>query len=272
MPEGQYVATNSPEDVEWERVGLIEEMCDGITTRHLGALGIESGWRCVDVGAGRGSVARWLAERVGPSGQVVAADLNPRLLRRAHFPPNVEVREHNIVTQDLEAARYDLVHCRALLMNLPQPELALEHMAAAVRPGGWLCIEEGDFSSFGAADAEYPGGAAFNRTSHACFDALHTAGSLDTTFGRRTLALIEGLGFASTGAVGGVILGKGGDHPVGRFYNQTFQTPGFEALVDRGVVTREAFDHMCALLEDSAFGLVGPIVFSAWGRRSSRRS
>lgn len=272
MPEGQYVAINSPEDVEWERVGLIEEMCDGISTRHLEALGIESGWRCIDVGAGRGSIARWLAERVGPSGQVVAADLNPRLLRRAHLPPNVEVREHNILTQDLEAEQYDLVHCRALLMNLPQPALALGRMAAAVRPGGWLCIEEGDYSAFGAVDAEYPGATAFNRTFHACLEALHTAGSADIRFGRRTLALIEGLGFASIGAAGEVILGKGGNHPVGRLYSQTVRTPGFEALVERGVVTREEFEHMCALLENSAFGFVGLIVFCAWGQRSSSGS
>jgi hypothetical protein len=39
MQEGQYVATVSPEDIEWERVGLLEAMCDGITTRYLDALG-----------------------------------------------------------------------------------------------------------------------------------------------------------------------------------------------------------------------------------------
>ena len=95
MPEGQYVAIVSPEDIEWERVGVLEAMCDGITTRYLDALGIASGWRCIDIGAGRGSIARWLAERVGPLGPVVAADLNPRLLRRASLPANVEVREYN---------------------------------------------------------------------------------------------------------------------------------------------------------------------------------
>ena len=65
MPEGHYVAAVSPEDVEWERVGLIEALYDGITTRALDALGVKAGWRCMDVGAGRGSIARWLAERVG---------------------------------------------------------------------------------------------------------------------------------------------------------------------------------------------------------------
>jgi SAM-dependent methyltransferase len=176
MSEGQYVAAASPEDIEWERVGLIEAMCDGIITRYLDALGVQAGWRCIDVGAGRGSIAHWLAERVGPSGEVVAAHLNPRLLRRVPFPPHVEVREYNILTQDLEAEHYDLVHCRALLMHLPQPVVALERMAAAVRPGGWLCLEEYDFSMFGAVDPQYPGAAAFHWTFHAFLDALRTAG------------------------------------------------------------------------------------------------
>ena len=75
MREEQYVAADSPEDNEWERLGLNETICDATTTRALAALGVASGWQCIDVGAGRGSIARWLAERVGPSGHVVAADL-----------------------------------------------------------------------------------------------------------------------------------------------------------------------------------------------------
>jgi hypothetical protein len=54
------------------------------------------------VGAGRGSIAHWLVECVGPAGHVVAADLNPRLLRRVPLPPNVEIRALNILTQKVE--------------------------------------------------------------------------------------------------------------------------------------------------------------------------
>lgn len=269
MPAGHYVATVSPEDVEWKRVSLLEAMCDGIPTRYLDALGVASGWRCIDIGAGRGSIARWLAQRVGPLGQVVAADLNPRLLRRASLPANVEVREHNILTQDLEAEQYDLVHCRALLMHLPRPVVALERMAAAVRPGGWLCVEEHDFSASGAVDTQYPGASAFNQTFHACLDALRAAGSMDSAFGRRLLGLIERLGFANVGAAGEVVLGRGGNHPLGQFWSLSFRVPGVEALVERGVVAREAFDHMCTFFEDAACSFVGPIQFSVWGQRPS---
>jgi SAM-dependent methyltransferase len=272
MQEGQYFAAHSPEEIEWERAGLIKEFCDATTTRRLEALGVESGWRCTDVGAGRGSIALWLADRVGPSGQVVAADLNTSLLKRAQLPPNVQVREHNILTQDLDRERYDLVLCRALLMHLSEPELALGRMAAAVRPGGWLFIEEFDFSSFCAVDFQYPGAEVFERTTRAFWEALSTAGNLDCYFGRRIPAILDGLSFVNTGTAGQVLIGRGGDHPLGKFWSLTFQLPGFEALVERGITTREEFDRTRSLFEDASFRFVATIQFGAWGRRPSNIS
>ncbi len=267
MREEQYFATGSVEDVEWERLGLLEKVCDPVTRARMDAIGIEPGWRCINIGAGRGSINHWLAERIGPSGQVVAADLNPSLLRRAKLPQNVEVREHNILTQDLEPGWYDLVFCRALLLHLPQPELALGRMAAAVRPGGWLLIEDYDFSYFGAVDAQYPGAAGFDRSLRAYFDALHAAGTMDCYFGRRMLALVKGLGFARMGVSGELLFGRGGDDPLGRFWSLTLGVPGMEALVEHGAVTREEFDSMRAFFEDPEFAIVGPLGFGAWGCR-----
>ena len=64
-----------------------------------------AGWRCLDVRAGSGSVATLLAHRVGPSGTVVAADIDLRFL--TNLPPNVEVRRHDITTSDMESKSYD---------------------------------------------------------------------------------------------------------------------------------------------------------------------
>jgi SAM-dependent methyltransferase len=125
MVETSYVAADSSTDLEWERLGLLEEIYDAISTQYITALGVTPGWRCAEIGAGRGSISRWLAQRVGASGRVVAADINTRLLRMAHLPENVEIREHDIRTQDLEPEYYDLAHCRAVLEHLEQPAAAL---------------------------------------------------------------------------------------------------------------------------------------------------
>src|SRR5262249_62061152 len=110
-----------------------------------------------------------VAGGVGPAGGVVAADMDPRFLRRGSLPSNVEIRTLNILTQAAEVQQYDLVYCRALLMNVPQPVVALAHLAAAVRPGGWLYLEEFDLRTLSAVDATYPGAALFDRTIQTCW-------------------------------------------------------------------------------------------------------
>jgi len=54
------------------------------------------------VGARRGSIARWLAERVGPRGSVLATDLDTRFL--ADLPTGVRVRRLDLRHDDVEAA------------------------------------------------------------------------------------------------------------------------------------------------------------------------
>jgi ubiquinone/menaquinone biosynthesis C-methylase UbiE len=68
---------------------------DPVTFRNRDATGIHPGWRCLEVGAGGGSVALWLAERVGPAGHVLATDLDPGWLAPADRPV-VEIRRHDI--------------------------------------------------------------------------------------------------------------------------------------------------------------------------------
>jgi SAM-dependent methyltransferase len=113
-----------------------------MTFDYLGRIGVQRGWRCLEVGAGAGSVVCWLAERVGDSGTVVAIDIDTRLIDHLKGPV-VEVREQDLMSADL-SERFDLVHCRLVLGHLQDKEEALRRMCAAVRPGGWLLAEESD--------------------------------------------------------------------------------------------------------------------------------
>ena len=65
------------------------------------------------MGAGAGSVVRWLSERTGPTGKVVAADLDPRFLGDISAG-NVEVRRCDITKDPIEPSSYDLVHSQAV--------------------------------------------------------------------------------------------------------------------------------------------------------------
>src|SRR6266508_3634523 len=90
-----------------ERLALLEEGLDPGTIRHLERLEVGPGWHCLEVGAGGGSIAAWLCERVGPTGRVVATDIDTRFVRALAYP-RLETRQHNIVTDALEHGVFDL--------------------------------------------------------------------------------------------------------------------------------------------------------------------
>jgi SAM-dependent methyltransferase len=265
MTDNRYLAKDAPDDFERKRLALLTQFADPITIRRLTDLGVGPGWRCLDVAAGDGSMAHWLAERVGPAGRVVATDLNPRFLE-GHVLPNLEVRRHNILEDDLEPAYYDLVHCRALLMHLPDPVRALRRMAKALRPGGWLLVEEASgAASFGAADPEHARAAGFDRRSRALWAALKAAGTMDLEFGRRLPALFEGLGVRDIGNEGVTLIGRGGD-PMARFHQMTDKIARGR-MVAAGVLTEADFDELAWAYDDRSFWFVGLTHFGAWGRR-----
>ncbi|HLL49805.1 MAG TPA: class I SAM-dependent methyltransferase, partial [Thermomicrobiales bacterium] len=132
----EYMLDNAWQQARQRLTGL-EAWLDPGTIRHLEALGVDAGWQCWDVGSGGGSIAAWLGARVGTSGHVLATDIDTRFLD-ALAAPNVEVRQHNVVTEPLPEGAFDLVHARAVLEHLPQREQVLERMVAALKPGGWL--------------------------------------------------------------------------------------------------------------------------------------
>ena len=62
--EGErYFASEADVEDEGTRLRLIEQASDPTTLAHLDRIGVGAGWRCLEVGAGGGSVAAWLGER-----------------------------------------------------------------------------------------------------------------------------------------------------------------------------------------------------------------
>jgi 2-polyprenyl-3-methyl-5-hydroxy-6-metoxy-1,4-benzoquinol methylase len=64
---GYRLAAAGRETAEDERLSLLEQIYDPVSRRRRAL--VQPGWRCLEVGAGRGSMAVWLAEQVGPTGQ-----------------------------------------------------------------------------------------------------------------------------------------------------------------------------------------------------------
>src|SRR5947208_3890577 len=128
-----YLFTHE-DQAERQRLAAIEAAANPLTIECLEKIGVGEGWRCLEVGAGAGSIAEWLCGRVGPNGKVVATDLQTKFLETI-AAPNLEVRKHDITIDELEREAFDLVSSRKVLEHLPNPTAALRRMTEAVRPG-----------------------------------------------------------------------------------------------------------------------------------------
>jgi SAM-dependent methyltransferase len=153
---GYGLSAAGREAAEDTRLDLLEQLYDP-QSRARRAF-VQPGWRCLEVGAGRGSLARWMAEAVGSDGQVVATDLDTRYLERLSVP-NLRVVRHDLLSDPLEVlgpGSYDLVSARLVLFWLRDQEEALRRLVACLRPGGWLVDEDGDWGLPGPVDPTHP--------------------------------------------------------------------------------------------------------------------
>jgi SAM-dependent methyltransferase len=185
------------------RLDLMATGMDSPTRRRADRLGLAPGWSCLEVGGGSGSVAAWLAERAGPTGRVVVTDVDTRFLERLSGR-NLEVWRHDVVRDPLPEAAFDFVHVRSLLMHLPQRLGALARLVQALRPGGWLLVEESDVYPI-LATATGPYRAAWVAVT----DVLARAG-MAADWARHLPGVLEGAGLADVGAEAEVSLFRGG--------------------------------------------------------------
>lgn len=137
-----YVLDNADAQVP-DRWRALSRLFDEPTFRLIREVGIRPGWRCLEIGAGGGAVARWLAEQVGPDGRVTATDLDTRWLKQLQVP-NLTVLRHDVTRDRLPSLMYDLIHCRLVLTHLPAPEAVIDRLIRSLRPRGWLVLEEFD--------------------------------------------------------------------------------------------------------------------------------
>lgn len=127
---------------EAERLRRLERWADPVTVDHVTRIGVGPGWRCLEVGAGGGSVARLLATTVGPTGHVLAIDLNTQLFD-ADASEILEVRRLDFMAEELPTG-FDFVHARLVVGHQADRVEALRRLAGALRPGGVVLVEEND--------------------------------------------------------------------------------------------------------------------------------
>lgn len=201
QPAKRYIFETSRAESEI-RFHALSEIYDPRTFQILERLGLSPGWHCWEVGAGGGATALALAKRVGPTGRVLATDIDLSWALEAIGDSDlVELRQHNIGTDELPAETFDLIHTRLLLVHVPQRQAALQAMVRALRPGGWLLIEEGDMSlqELLCPEDATPEQRLANRVGRARHD-LSVQRGIDTSFGRKVPRLLREAGLEAINA------------------------------------------------------------------------
>jgi SAM-dependent methyltransferase len=255
-------ALDSAWHAERERLTSLTSMYDPDTLRLADGLGLRAGWRCLDVGAGTGSVVELFADRVGPTGSVLAVDLDTRFLD-AIDRANVEVARSDITSEPLPDGSFDLVHARLLLEHLPQRDAVLSRLIAAVRPGGWLLVEDFDWAT---ADMVEPCSPLHLRVVAAVRGLLADRG-YDPDYGRRLPRLLREHGLTDV-ATDTRSVQVHADPEVG--------VPAWELLVDQlapallaqGLLTESDIAAFHTLWHDGVHDCFAPLMVSCSGRRS----
>src|SRR6516164_6563414 len=188
--DGRYAFPHGGAD-ERRRLDLLAARLDPVTKRRIGRLGLAPDVCCLEVGGGRGSIARWLCQDVAARGQVTATDVQTGFLSGLSLP-NLTVLHHDVRTDSFPGRSFGLVHVRAVLMHIADRMAALRRMVSWLAPGGWLVAEEADFGMW-LADYD-PLWAAHPAAWHEAFPH----GSLGQ--GRALLRQIRQLGLADIGA------------------------------------------------------------------------
>jgi SAM-dependent methyltransferase len=247
-----------------ERLTAVEARSDPGTVRNLEALDVRPGWHCLEVGAGGGSIADWLCNRVGRSGRVVAIDIDTRFVGQLDHP-NLEVRTQDVAaTGALETGVYDLVHARLLLEHVPGRDQALSNMVAALKPGGWIQLEELDHITLQPAllvDARHQ--MVWEQFREAYRRLMQQRGG-DLDYGRRLFGLLTDHGLTNVSAYGHASVRHGG-MGTGLGFSQTRAE-----LVATGALDDNEMGAVLSMLDDPHFAFMPPLMVSARGQRPPR--
>jgi hypothetical protein len=194
-----YLLANQQDQAE-VRLAALGALFDPSTFRHLDEIGVGPGWRCWEVGAGARTVPDWLAARVGATGTVVATDIDTSWLA-GPAPAHLHVLRHDVGTDDPPATGLDLVHARLVLTHVPRRDAALGAMVAALRPGGWLLVEDADpgLQPLLCTDDHGPAQHLANRLRHG-FRTLMAARDADLAYGRTLPRLLREHGLVDVAA------------------------------------------------------------------------
>ena len=243
---------------EQQRLALMSALLDPVERAHIDRLGVRPGWRCLELGCGNGSIAQALAERVAPTGRVVASDIDLRYIADLQVPC-LEVRKIDILQDAIEEGSYDFVVARALLHHLTPARKALERMVIALKTGGALLSIEPDMLPCTVAEP----------------DSMHTfwerwlkwsvEAGIDYFAGRKIPAWLDSLGLEDVAGEGHTAQFNGGSDWA-TYWIQTVRELA-PSLLKSSYVTEKMLEEFHARYQDPHYWTSIMTFTANWGRK-----
>lgn len=148
-PPGTYLGRELAAPMGWQGADWLDRRDREATEKPehvLDVLALREGMTVADVGAGSGYFTVRMARRVGPTGRVLATDLQPEMLallkKKATGLANVVPILATPDDARLPHGEIDLVLMVDVYHELPRPKETLAQIRAALKPGGRLALVE----------------------------------------------------------------------------------------------------------------------------------
>lgn len=242
---------------EAERIDLGALVYDTTTIARLRLLGAGPGWRCLDVGAGTGTVARSLLREARVT-EVVAVDRDIRFLTGEPVEGLTAI-EANVTSDRIEQGPFDLVHARFVLMHLPSPAAMVERLAGLLAPGGVLVLSD-------AVDLTVEDDApdsAYTLAMRAMWRGLRASIGTDVSWVPSLPRFMTAAGLDSVAAEIHVPPLTPGS-PISRFWARTWERSR-AAMLATGLVDDAAIDEALRRLDAPTYVGLSPGMLTAWG-------
>jgi SAM-dependent methyltransferase len=240
---------------ERKRLSGMESLWDPGSRALLEELGIGLGWKCLEVGAGGGSMVRWMADR---GAHVTAIDIDTRFIESL-ASDSIEVRRVDLREDELPQDEFNLVHARLVLEHLADRRQILDRLVATLRPGGWIVIEDYDWTCYGF-EGENSG---FGEIAEVVLGFMANAG-FERDYGRRVVNDLEAAGLTDTRGEGRARL-IDSTSPGFDFFRLTFESLR-GAVVAAGLLSAEDFDAASNGFSGNG-RLLTPMMMAGIGRR-----
>lgn len=237
----------------------------------LDQIGIQPGWRAVDIGCGPIGILNLLSQRVGPGGKVIGLEREPRFVDMARAEiatrglDNVTVVQADGLNTDLKKSSFDLVHERLVLINVSAREAFLTEMLSLLRPGGTVALEDVDNISWLCQPAHPSWDVLLN-----AFHTVFHAGGGDGFIGRRLPVLLHTAGVQNIQTKVTVETPPLGDYR--RTHLISLIDSVREKIIAKGVLDEATLnEHREALaqhLKDPATTVIDKLLVQCWGQKS----